>query len=116
LKRISDPERVALVSYFLNHVEVLHPTRYFTRWTRRLRDYGFTREDAHVLALGTFGSDEQNRLIHIDYVVTWDQKMINHWTMNSGKIQLQLDAMQVDVSSPYDQVSLPRVVHPVELK
>jgi DNA-binding transcriptional MocR family regulator len=46
-----------LVALFRARVEVALPTRYFKRWSRRLRDQGFAREDAAVLALGTFGTN-----------------------------------------------------------
>ncbi len=50
-RRVSPAETLM----FFKRVEVLYPGRYFKRWARRLRETGFTREDAKVLALGTFG-------------------------------------------------------------
>lgn len=48
LPRYSD-----VLHFFLSQVEVVLPARYFKRWSRRLRDYGFAREDAAILALAT---------------------------------------------------------------
>lgn len=42
---------------FLDEVEVIRVGRYARRWATRLREYGFTREDAAVFSLGTFGTD-----------------------------------------------------------
>jgi len=53
---------------FLKRVKVLYPGRYFKRWARRLRDRTFTREDAKVLALGTFGTDEAGQILARSWV------------------------------------------------
>jgi len=39
------------VQTFLAYVEVMQAGRYFKRWTRRLHEHGFTREDAKILGL-----------------------------------------------------------------
>lgn len=46
------------VQTVLATLQVLHPTRYFRRWARRLHGEGFAFEDAKVIALGTFGMTE----------------------------------------------------------
>jgi hypothetical protein len=48
------PRYSAIVRLFRNRTEAVLPARYFKRWARRLRDHGFTREDAAVLALATW--------------------------------------------------------------
>jgi len=47
------PHYAPLILLFRSQTQVTYPTRYFKRWARRLRDYGFTREDAGVLAIGS---------------------------------------------------------------
>jgi hypothetical protein len=64
---------------FLRRVEVLYPGRYFKRWARRLRETGFTREDAKVLALGTFGTDAEGAVLGVQVVVTYDRPMMRKW-------------------------------------
>jgi hypothetical protein len=51
------PAYASTIHFFLNQVEVAVSTRYFRRWARRLREHGFSREDAAILALATFGTD-----------------------------------------------------------
>lgn len=53
-----------LIQLLLQHSQVVYPARYFTRWARRLRDHGFTREDAAVLALATFGTDDAGSVVY----------------------------------------------------
>ena len=70
----------ALIRFFLARTEVAQSTRYFKRWARRLRDYGFTKEDAEVLALATFGTNQNADILGMHVVATFDQPMINQWT------------------------------------
>ncbi len=51
------PEQVACLTLLYAEVEVIQVTRYTRRWARRLREHGFTREDAVILSLGTFGAE-----------------------------------------------------------
>jgi len=53
-RRLAPAETVML----LRRTKVVYPTRYFKRWARRLRQRTFSREDAKILALGTFGTDQ----------------------------------------------------------
>ena len=100
----------ALIEFFLDNVEVATATNYFTRWSRRLR-YNFTREDSAVLALGTFGrgTDEHDK-IGMDFVVTFDQPMINNWQVHQADIENRLATMCRDLPEPYSLVSVPVVL------
>ena len=77
-----------------------------------MRAFGFTREDAAILALGTFSSNTLEKTLGMDYVVTFDQPMINHWQEQQISIQVKLAAMCVDLSAPYNKVRTPQVVAP----
>lgn len=68
---------------FLRRVEILYPARYFKRWARRLRQRTFTREDARLLALGSFGTDAEGNILGADVIVTLDQAMLC-WTLRGG--------------------------------
>src|SRR4051812_16574206 len=53
LLRLHTPTRV--VAQLTPLLQVLLPTKYQRRWARRLhQDFGFGREDAHLLSLATF--------------------------------------------------------------
>ncbi len=109
------PRYSAVIHLFLNQVEIALPTRYFKRWARRLRGHGFTREDAAVLALATFGTDENATILGMHFVATFDQPMINHWATRQVAIQERLTAMQDDIPMPYRYVSLPQVLRPEQV-
>ncbi len=89
---------------------------YFKRWARRLRDYGFTREDAAILALGTFSTGNEDGILGMDLVATFDQPMIHQWAMQHTAIQKHLIAMQENLPNPYRQALLPQVDIPKHIK
>ena len=66
----------AEVDLFLEIAEVMQAGRYFKRWARRLRGYGFTPEDAKVLSLGTFGTRKAGDILGVDAIITFDQLFI----------------------------------------
>lgn len=101
-----------LIQFVLNRAHIARPTRYYKRWARRLRAFGFTREDAAILALATFSIDPTARTLGIDFVATFDQPMINHWATQQTAIQAKLAAMCADIPTPYHQALTPQVLHP----
>ena len=50
----------------------------------------------------------KTRLYLIHFVVTFDQAMINNWSVQQAAIQQRLTAMQSDIPPPYCHVSLPK--------
>ncbi|MFQ6043750.1 MAG: hypothetical protein ACE5PV_23090, partial [Candidatus Poribacteria bacterium] len=52
---VSDRRNIALTAGLLSDLRELKPGKYLKRWARRLRQHGFTREDARVLSNATFG-------------------------------------------------------------
>ena len=106
------PHYTTIIQLFLGRVDVIIPARYFKRWARRLRDYGFTKEDAAVLALGTFGANEAKNILGINVVATFDQPMINQWSMKQSAILERLEAIRDNVPAPYNQAKLPQVLPP----
>ena len=113
LRRIEElPRYGAVIRLFRARAEVLWPARYFTRWARRLREFDFTPEDAAVLALATFGTDEGGTLLGTHSVATLDQPMIQNWATRQADILERLTAMQQDIPSPYHEAALPEVKRP----
>jgi hypothetical protein len=104
-----------IIHLFLARVEVIQPARYFKRWARRLRDLGFTREDAAVLALSTFGTDSAATILGIEIVATDDQAMTNNWMMRQTAVQIRLSAMQRHLPAPYQYARLPQVLRPEQI-
>jgi hypothetical protein len=106
------PRYSGVTLFFFGKVEVARPAYYFKRWARRLRDFGFAREDAAILALATFGTDEEETILGMDFVATYDQRMIRHWSGQREAIQARLAAMRRDIPPPYSHAILPQVERP----
>ena len=88
LERLAQlPHFTAIIQLFLDRVEVFMPARYFKRWARRLRDYGFTKKDAAILALATFGTNKTKNILSVDIVATFDQPMITQWDVRQAAIR-----------------------------
>jgi len=100
---------------FLKRVEVLYPGHYFKRWARRLRQAGFTREDAKVLALGAFGTDIEGGVLGVQAIVTYDRPLARKWVLEIPMLQKRLAKMADGLEIPFRQVCLPDVVHPEEV-
>lgn len=116
LHQIAEQPRFSpVIRLFLARVEVLRPVHYFKRWARRLRDLGFTREAAAVLALSTFGTDESATFLGIEAVATCDQAMINNWQARQPEIQMRFVAMQRSLPAPYQFTRLPQVLKPEQI-
>ena len=113
LKRLECLSRyVVLIRSFLAATQVIHPAQYFKRWARRLREYGFTKEDAEVLALATFGTTPNRDILGMHLVATFDQPMINQWSAQQVEIQKRLLNMRRNFAPPYCYASLPTVERP----
>ncbi len=98
-----------------DRVEIIVSARYWRRWARRLQAFGFTREDARVLSLGTFGTDKANSFLGVDQVLTFDKPLVSLFEEKQEGIQEKLEAMtkvtsvKRDLESPYDDAQLPEV-------
>jgi hypothetical protein len=100
---------------FLKRVQVLYPSRYFKRWARRLRNRTFTREDAKLLALGTFGTDVSGKILGVHTVVTFDQPMLRKWELEWDELASHLLNMTSNLQVPFVKVKLPKVRLPKDV-
>ncbi len=111
LKNIAElPEYDELIQLFLTQVNIAFPTRYFKRWARRLRDYNFTREDAAMLALASFGTNDSGTILGMHVLVTYDRPMARQWERQRPRIQKRFSAMTEGIAAPYNQAVLPEVL------
>lgn len=99
----------AIIQVFLRRVQIAMPTHYFTRWSRRLHQFGFTPEDARLLALGTFGTNHRRDILGMHYFVTNDHPLTNLWRQRQTEIERRFNAMSRQLSAPYDQARLPKL-------
>ncbi len=109
------PKYEPLIRFFTTRVMTLYPTRYFKRWSRRLKELGFSREDAAILALATFGTDETEQYTSAAYVATADLPLIRHWETQYEAIEKRFSAMQNQLPEPYCHFELPEVLLPEQM-
>lgn len=100
---------------FLDQVEVVYPGKYFKRWAWRLRQMGFTREDAKVLSLATFGTDEAGEMLGVSVVATFDQRLTSKYAHELAVIQDRFKAMVAGLEPPFCYAQLPEVMLPQEI-
>ncbi len=103
------------VHTFLAAVEPLESGRYLKRWAQRLRRYNFTREDALVLALATYGTDVNGNIMGVDRLITLDRPLLHNFQTHRAQLQTRLRAMTGQLQEPYQHAILPRVLHPEEM-
>jgi hypothetical protein len=111
VERLSAREEVG---DFLDEVEVIQVTRYTRRWARRLREHGFTREDAVILSLGTFGTDLAGGILGVDAVITLDFSLINNFYTHRTTLNRRLRAMTQQLPVPFRHASLPELWQPTK--
>ncbi len=109
------PRYLTIVRRFQERVGIVFPTRYYRRWARRLRDRDFGREDAAVLALATFGTNEESTILGMHFVATFDQPLINNWTVQEESLRAHLEMMRRDLPVPYCDAVLPQVLRPEQI-
>lgn len=109
------PNYSELIHIFLNQTELALPSRYFKRWSRRLREFGFTREDSAILALASFGTDKQGAVMGMGFVATFDQPMMNHWLSEEKLIRKRFSEMKKEIPAPYCNAPLPQVLRPEQI-
>lgn len=100
------------VPLFLREVDTLRRGRYFDGWARRLREHGFTREDAKILSYGTFGLDPAGLTLGVTVVVTFDLPFINNFRVQREDLARRLKAMAVQLPRPYHDARLPEMATP----
>jgi len=102
------------IGVFLSTVEPLRSGCYVKRWARRLRQHGFTREDALVLALATYGTDATGDILGVDVLITLDKPLLNHFQVHQLELRTRLLTMTRQLSMPYCRAALPVMLHPGE--
>ena len=100
--------------FLLSLTRVLLAAPYFRRWARRVREEGFTREDAKVLGLATFGTTETGEVLGVETIVTLDRPLTHHYTSTLPTLQRKLAAMATDLQAPFCYASLPKLRTPRE--
>lgn len=110
LDRLRTTPRVApLIHLFVQRTQIAIPTRYFTRWSRRVREFGFSPEDARMLALSSFSTNGARSILGMHSFITYDHPMVNLWDGKHAEIERRFNAMRRQLAAPYNQIVLPSV-------
>lgn len=96
----------------LNNTKVLQKGPYLRRWARRLRDFVFTREDAVILAYGSFGVDPAVPGVGVEVIVTTDLRLTTNFDTRYAEIKERFDRMTANLPEPYRNSALPEVMTP----
>ncbi|HEX4947853.1 MAG TPA: hypothetical protein VFZ34_14370 [Blastocatellia bacterium] len=94
----------------LQNTKPLYKARYLRRWARRLRSFVFTREDAAIVASGSFGLDVETGKLGVNYIVTTDFAMVTNFNTRFPEIKARFDSMAVNLPASYQQITLPQVI------
>lgn len=103
------PRFAPLIQLFLQRTQIAIPTRYFSRWSRRVREFGFSPEDARMLALGSFCTNQDRDILGMHRFITYDHPLVNLWDRKHDEIARRFNAMRRQLNAPYDLVELPSV-------
>jgi hypothetical protein len=68
-----------IAASLLMPLTTLTPGHYLRRWARRLRDFGFSREDSVILAYGSFGLDARHQTFGAEVIVSADQPLMRRF-------------------------------------
>jgi hypothetical protein len=88
---------------------------YLRRWARRLRDFGFGREDSVMLAYGSFGVDFQRQTFGAEVILSADQPLLRHFHEQYDHIARRFRRMTCQLALPYCVAQLPTVMSPEEM-
>jgi len=106
-----------IVQRVFSMVGTLYPTRYARRWARRLRDFGFGREDALMISMASFSADKpyRGRLLGAHKVITLDKRLYERFQIHRGEIETTFTKMVMALKAPFNSAKLPEIETPPEI-
>lgn len=106
----------SLAQVVLNAMPALLPTRYHLRWARRIRESaGLSREDAAMIALASFGSNEAGDVLGVHWLATSDQPLLNGYRVTLPTLERRFRAMTAQLPAPFCDAALPCLMTPDEV-
>src|SRR5712691_5857474 len=99
-----------IAASLLTPLMTLRPGRYLHRWARRLRDFGFSREDSVILAYGSFGLDARHQTFGAEVIVSTDQPLIRRFHEQHDSIARRFQRMSCQLAIPYRLAQLPTLM------
>ncbi len=106
--RVQLPQTIPLI---LQQVQVIYPTKYFKRWVRRIQETtSLTREDAVILAYGTFSTTSSQTILGVEIIATTDKKLASEIQTQREKLESKLSALIQNLNNPWSQSRLPKII------
>jgi hypothetical protein len=68
-----------------------------------------------LLSLATFGTDSSGDILGVDLFVTFDLRLIDHFTTDFPALKRRFVRMVSHLTSPYTAAALPEVATPAEV-
>jgi len=94
---------------------LLEKGKYLKRWARRLRELGFTREDAFILSYATFGIDRLQETFGVEVVITLDLGLMTKYRETHSRIAARFRRMIHHLRLPYSEATLPKLMTPQQV-
>lgn len=93
------------------NVEVLFPSEPFRKWLKLLTGTTtLTREDAKILAYGSFGTNISRTILGANRVLTLDKGLEAEFHRNKSGLKERLRVLTRGLPPPYDEAELPETV------
>jgi glutamate-1-semialdehyde aminotransferase len=78
---------------------------------RRIQEItSLSREDAVILAYGTFSTTSSQTFLGVDTIATTDQKLTLEIKAQREKLESKLNAIIQNLSSPWNRGKLPEII------
>jgi len=75
-----------------------------------LKEFGFSPEDAIVLAYGSFGVDVDSKMVGVDAIITTDIRLADHYQQRYAEIESRFRNIVRNLPEDYAGLALPQVV------
>lgn len=99
-----------LAGVLLQQTQTLRKARYLRRWARRLRDFGFSPEDAVIIAYGSFGLALDTGQVGVEVIITNDHHLATNYRTRYAEINERFEAMVNSLAEPYQSLKLPHII------
>jgi hypothetical protein len=109
------PHVLPLGRALLPHFRLLTPGKYCRRWARRLREEGFSPEDALMVSHASFGVDAASETFGAQAVLTTDYALKARFERQFPVLSARFERMTRQLEPPYSNATLPNVLRPDEL-
>jgi len=93
------------------NVDVLYPTELFKKWLKQITETTTLRkEDAKILAYGSFGTSLSSTILGIDKILTLDKCLQAEFSQKKSELAEKLKTLTKTLPKPCEKAKLPDVI------